>query len=252
MNMRDQQEWATGKPRYMLLADALLGEILNGAYPVGSKLPTEHELCRRYGVSRYTVRGAMRRLAALGLITRRKSIGTTVISNRPSNTYVHAVASLNELAPLDADVMLQVRKSSLIAADETLSNWLACQPGREWLKLEGLCTRRGDTTPLGWCRVFVDGIYAAIGDHVGRGGLAHELIEKTYGVAIEEIRQTIEAIAIPPAIAEHLAVPAGTPGLSATHHFLDNRGKVVQVANSTHPTGRATYGMRLKRHRPAG
>jgi len=43
--------------------------------PVGSKLPTEHELCASFGVSRTALREALRRLSARGLIQITKGSG---------------------------------------------------------------------------------------------------------------------------------------------------------------------------------
>jgi GntR family transcriptional regulator len=61
------------------LSDELLRMIKNGDYPVGSNLPTENELCARFGVSRHTVREATRRLSDLGLVVRKPRTGTTVV-----------------------------------------------------------------------------------------------------------------------------------------------------------------------------
>ena len=46
--------------------------------PVGSKLPTERELCGAFGVSRTALREALRRLSARGLIEITKGSGMTV------------------------------------------------------------------------------------------------------------------------------------------------------------------------------
>ena len=65
-------------PRYLQLAAELREEILKGDFAGGRQFPTETVLCRKYDVSRYTIREALRRLEAEGLIQRRRGSGTTV------------------------------------------------------------------------------------------------------------------------------------------------------------------------------
>ena len=48
-------------PLFQQLAEELRNALRAGEYPPGSQLPTEHQLCGRYGVSRVTVRKALER-----------------------------------------------------------------------------------------------------------------------------------------------------------------------------------------------
>lgn len=48
--------------------DAMRVRILHGAWPVGEKLPTEHDLAEQLGVGRSTVREALNRLGSMGLV----------------------------------------------------------------------------------------------------------------------------------------------------------------------------------------
>lgn len=54
-----------------LLAERLKEEILNGSYPVGRSLPTERELVAATGLGRGSVREALRKLEAQGLVLTR-------------------------------------------------------------------------------------------------------------------------------------------------------------------------------------
>src|SRR5579872_1665598 len=74
------------RPRYQQIADELMTAIRTGAYPVGVRLPTELELCVKYGISRSTVREGLRQLRDAGLISRRRGIGTEVVArSRPAS-----------------------------------------------------------------------------------------------------------------------------------------------------------------------
>ncbi len=55
-----------------------LGEIIAAAEP-GAKLPTEPDLAAQMGVSRSTLREAMRSFEAQGLLIRRQGAGTFVV-----------------------------------------------------------------------------------------------------------------------------------------------------------------------------
>ena len=65
-------------PLYKQLVQAVSEGIRKGQYPEGSRLPSEQELSELYGVSRITVRAALKELAADGLVVRRQGKGTYV------------------------------------------------------------------------------------------------------------------------------------------------------------------------------
>ncbi|HEX6414643.1 MAG TPA: winged helix-turn-helix domain-containing protein, partial [Burkholderiales bacterium] len=79
--------------RYERIAQALEARIASGTVAVGDPLPTEAELCRKYGVSRYTAREALRTLRDAGLITRRPRAGTTVAATPARTTLALALGS---------------------------------------------------------------------------------------------------------------------------------------------------------------
>lgn len=68
------------------LPDKIYGDILNrildGEYQEGERLPTEHALAERFDTSRPTIREALARLRADGIIVTRHGSGTTV-ARRP-------------------------------------------------------------------------------------------------------------------------------------------------------------------------
>jgi GntR family transcriptional regulator len=62
--------------RYLHICEALQHQI--GTLPQNSLLPSEHDLARRFGVSRVTIRRALGLLERSGLVSRQRGRGTTV------------------------------------------------------------------------------------------------------------------------------------------------------------------------------
>ncbi|MBP5595245.1 MAG: FadR family transcriptional regulator [Pseudobutyrivibrio sp.] len=73
--------------------EQMQGLLIDGTWRQGDKLPSENELADAFGVSRMTIRQAMQKLKALGLIETRTGSGSFVREPSPED-------SLNELIPL--------------------------------------------------------------------------------------------------------------------------------------------------------
>ena len=67
------------KPLYQKIRDELRLKIQSGEFAAGAPLPTERELCERYGVSRITAAHALNELKQEGLIERKKKSGNAVL-----------------------------------------------------------------------------------------------------------------------------------------------------------------------------
>ena len=66
------------RPLYIRAVEVLRELLENGTYPPGSQLPPEPDLAQQLGISRSTLREAMRTFEERGRITRRRGIGTFV------------------------------------------------------------------------------------------------------------------------------------------------------------------------------
>ena len=70
----------TPVPLYYQLKQMILAQIKDGTLQTGDMLPTELELCQRYGVSRQTIRQALGELVFEGYLHRHKGRGTFAVS----------------------------------------------------------------------------------------------------------------------------------------------------------------------------
>lgn len=69
---------------YERIYETLHQEIHDGVFQPGERLPTEHELMKRFEVSRVTTNRALKMLMSDGLISRRAGAGTFVMGEEPN------------------------------------------------------------------------------------------------------------------------------------------------------------------------
>lgn len=226
--------------------------IASGRFAVGTLLPTEFELCQRYGVSRYAVRKALDELQELGLISRRKNVGTRVEASHPRPGFTQSIATLDELAQFGAEHVRVVREVKEVIVDRALSEDLGCEAGTHWLCISSLRMEGGrKPRPICWTDVYVDIRYAEIGDMVQQspGELVSSLIERRYGRAISRIRQEIKGICLPKPMATELKAEAGAAALKVIRRYLDASDEIFEISVSMHPADRFTFAMELSRAR---
>lgn len=61
----------------------IIGQIMSGAWTMGSRIPSESALVTEFGTSRMTVHQVLRNLTQRGFLTRQKGSGTIVAEPRP-------------------------------------------------------------------------------------------------------------------------------------------------------------------------
>lgn len=235
------------QPRYMLLAQSILRDIGNGRYPVGSHLPTEIELAEQFGMSRHTVREAIRQLHDMGLVSRRQGVGTRVEAKTVSPRYVQSLRTISDLYQYAKDMRLDVRAVEQVTADAALAALLECKRGRSWMKVSALRYAGGSREPVCFTTIYISAAFAAISTQIGKNRLpVYTLIEKQYGERVREIRQDISAVTIDAKLATALKVRAGTPALEITRHYLNAADQLIEVAVNVYPAERFSYSMRLR------
>ncbi|WP_051741748.1 winged helix-turn-helix domain-containing protein [Kitasatospora sp. MBT66] len=65
---------------YMRIVEELTAEIRTGTYAPGDSIPSEHQLCARFGVARETARRAVATLRERGLIETEWGRGSRVVA----------------------------------------------------------------------------------------------------------------------------------------------------------------------------
>lgn len=82
--------------RVALVADGLRAAIRAGEFPEGGKLPTESQLAERFGVSRPTVRAALRELETISLLRTQHGVGSFVMETPAVRAGLERLDSITE------------------------------------------------------------------------------------------------------------------------------------------------------------
>ena len=116
----EQAPLANLKPQdrlYQELAQAVIREIIDGIYPVGTRLPAERELASRYDVSRTTVRETMIALEVQGIVEVRVGSGAYVLTV-PGGTVAPSI-SVTAFELTEARLLIEGESAALAATQVT-------------------------------------------------------------------------------------------------------------------------------------
>jgi GntR family transcriptional regulator len=233
---------------YLQIARALKEEIVAGVYPVGSQIPTEDDLCKRFSVSRYTVREALRRLRDDGLVSSRQGAGTIVVPRTASGSYAQDVMSINDLLAFASGTRFAIESIKMLLIDGKLASRTGLASGQEWLAVRGSRHVEGAEVPVCWTDYYINREFAALGRILQRHtGPIFPLIEDLFGQTIVEVHQEISAVQISPALADRLKVPTGSAALEVRRTYKMSNEEIAQVTINTFPASRFRHSMTLRR-----
>lgn len=235
-------------PLYLELRKTLADELAAGKYPVGSRFPTELELCERFGYARHTVREALRGLQEAGLVARQARTGTVVLATRPPEPYADRINSLDELWQYAKETRFEPRHEGVVILRESLAETLGRAPGERWLRLAGYRRPAGDNTPLCWSEIFVAEPYIGIRTKLDHARTSiYALLCEQYGLTITQVERQFRAIAMPGDVAGVLGACAATPALLERRTFFGAGSEVFEITLSIYPGDRFAHTTQLVR-----
>lgn len=200
-------------PLYRRIMEAIRTEIAQGRLPPGARVPSEHELVRRFGVARMTANRALKELAAEGLIVRTAGSGTYVADRKLEHSALVVPDIAQEIRASGRSYRGEVLTAKELAAPEPIARALELDPDAPVFHTRIL--HRADGIPVQLEERWVNPAYAP-------EFLAQDFTARTpnaYLTAIgrvEEAEETIEAVAADRAEARLLEVAPGTPCLLLT------------------------------------
>jgi len=226
---------------YSIIADAING----GQLKPGDRLPTERSFCERFGVSRATVRRALRRLVDEGLVSSTVGRGSFVIS-APLAEPPNALMSFTELAAARGFTQTaQVLGQELRPATLEEAAVFGIDVTSLIFELERVRLLDGDPVAIDRTRMPL-----AIAPDVMQQDFSDASIYATLdaaGAAPVQGNAVVSSVAADDHRANALGIRVGAPLLVCTTMSLDESGRLVEIGEMAYRADRYQFRATLTR-----
>ena len=199
-------------PIYEQIYKNLLEKIRGEEIVAGEAFPSERELAENFGVSRMTVRQALKTLKKDGFIYHERGIGAFVSKRKldvHTRNLVGFTEEMRERGLRPSSKLLLFRREK---ATEETANELVIEPNDEVFHFQRL--RLADDSPMAFEDAFLPAAaYAGLDRFDLENASLYEILEKEYGVKMSHAEEVLEALAVGKEIADALSVKKGAPVL---------------------------------------
>lgn len=233
-------------PLYYQIAQVLRSQIHSHEYRPKDSIPTEEDMVRTLGVSRTTVRQALQMLMHEGLIVRIPGKGTFVAPDATARQGNWTVENIGGIITAGYSTKIKFLGSKTIPASDGLAKSFGLTPGTPITELRKL--QFVDDDPFFHIVLHVPSEFAA---KVPLERIEEKpvftLLEEYCNLRIQEAHQWMDASLADRTIARYLRLKLGDPVLFVERHFMDDTGRVVEIANDHYRTDRMRHFLRLRR-----
>ena len=226
---------------YYQVAEILRGRIAAGELQPGDAIPTEEELQRLFGISRATVRQAVRELVGEGLVRLERPRGTFVSRPKLQETLPELISFSDEVRQQGLTPSSRVLATVLEPASAHVAARLGIGEGETVLRLERL--RLADDRPIALMRSHLapwTGL--GVGDDY-RGSLHGLLLGR--GIRLVDADQLIEAATATPEQARVLDCARRGALLTVDRVTYSADGRAAEHVVAVYRADRYAYRLRL-------
>jgi len=207
-------------------------------------LPPEAALTRSFGVSRITVRAALRLLADEGLIVRRSGKGTFVAVPAQHGRSLWAALTVPDVVYDGQEITRRYTRRRAVHASPGVAESLGIRPGSRVLRVEGLMLLGG--SPLAHVTLSVPESFTR---RVSMAQIVDSpvirLVSDAAGIRVSTVDQWTTASLADKHVADALGIRAGDPLLLIERVFYAADGTPVELAVNRFRTDRFRHHLRL-------
>ncbi|KVL36620.1 GntR family transcriptional regulator [Burkholderia territorii] len=235
-------------PLYVQIKDTLRARILDGSYAPHSRMPSEHELCAMFDVSRITVRQALGDLQKEGLLFRLHGKGTFVSKPKAFQNVTSLQGFAEAMSSMGYEIVNQLRSFRTVNADRHLATKLNVREGAPLVEIHRV--RLLNREPVSLEQTWVP---EALGKRLAGADLATRdiflILENDCGVPLGHADVSIDAILADDEIVDALRVEEGSPVLRIERLTHDASGMPVDYEHLYFRGDAFQYRLRIDRQK---
>ncbi len=240
-------------PLYYQVQHTISQRIHSGEYGPGTQLPSESELSRELGVSRVTVREALRVLAQEKRLVKVQGRGTFVADNPlvvpPSRNFTGSLEDLYD--QLERVSVKQIHITTVAVTDDMRSKLGLNPEDKEAVRIKR--TRHVDDEPYAYT---INLLPLEIGRHLNKENLENSplvrILEEDLKIQIAGADETIMAAAADTEVAQALDIPFLSPVMHVTRVLFTTDEKPLQIVDSYYRADKFHYSIHLTRVQDKG
>jgi len=211
------------EPLWYQVEQAIRAIIKSGEWATGTQIPAEDRLCALFGVSRITLRHALRNLEEHGQLRREHGRGTFVRSTTLVAGTRELTSFTQEMGHLGIVAGSRLLDCSLTTANAATAAALDIEEGDPVVRIRRL--RLGNDAPIGIQTAQLSAARApGFLDSGSLQGSLYEALEKRYGIVPAEASEVYRVAAIGPEDADLLDLAPGSPAFVVERVTTDDHG----------------------------
>ncbi|AOI57805.1 GntR family transcriptional regulator [Burkholderia diffusa] len=235
-------------PLYVQIKDTLRARILDGTYAPHSRMPSEHELCAMFDVSRITVRQALGDLQKEGLLFRLHGKGTFVSKPKAFQNVTSLQGFAEAMSSMGYEIVNQLRSFRIVKADRHLATKLNVQEGAPLVEIHRV--RLLNREPVSLEQTWVP---EALGKRLAGADLVTRdiflILENDCGVPLGHADMSIDAILADDEIVDALRVEESSPVLRIERLTHDASGAPIDYEHLYFRGDAFQYRLRIDRQK---
>ena len=232
----------SNEPLYSQLKSIILRKIDNNDYCEDTKIPSELEFCKEYGISRPTVRQAINELTNNGFLYKVRGRGTFVsrlkknidiknytgfttsilVDQKPENRVILNTSTVDSISEIKKNISEETKSGSSYARIVYQQ-----KNGPE------MYSSNISYIPLNIFPVIIEDILAE--------KLPHEIFKNKYPLVPERSQSIIEMVYSEKEDTQYLQIQEGQPLLKIVNHLYSKSGKLVEIIISKYRADKCRF-----------